>query len=107
MNLVKEITNQTISITEFNRGFAGRIFNDVKAKGAKVVLKNNTPECVLISPNDYLKLMDELEDVKDILLANQRLGDLKQDNIISQKDFEQTFSIDFENIDPLDESEFE
>ena len=51
--------------------------------------------------------MDELEDVKDILLANQRLGDLKQDNIISQKDFEQTFSIDFENIDPLDESEFE
>lgn len=39
MNLVKEITNQTISITEFNRGFAGRIFNDVKANGAKVVLK--------------------------------------------------------------------
>lgn len=35
--------------------------------------------------------MDELEDVKDILLANQRLGDLKQDNIISQKTLNKLF----------------
>lgn len=107
MNVVKEINNQTVSITEFNRGFAGRIFNDVKMHGSKVVLKNNAPECVLISPDDYTKLMEELEDARDYILANQRLSSSKQENLISQEAFEKTFSVDLDGVEPLNEDEFE
>lgn len=49
MNIRSAIEN-TISISQFNRGLAGKIFDEVKRYGAKVVMKNNSPECVLLSP---------------------------------------------------------
>ena len=56
-SVMSAITN-TVPITQFNRGLAGKIFEDVKQCGAKVVMKNNTAECVLISPDEYIRLMD-------------------------------------------------
>lgn len=50
---------RTVSISLFNRGFAGKIFEEVKKNGAKVVMKNNSPECVLLSPEEYIKLMED------------------------------------------------
>ena len=38
MNIIAAIQN-TISISQFNRGLAGKIFQDVKNSGAKVVMK--------------------------------------------------------------------
>ena len=54
MNIIAAIQN-TISISQFNRGLAGKIFQDVKNSGAKVVMKNNAPECVLLSPDEWLE----------------------------------------------------
>ena len=45
-SVVSAIRN-TVPITQFNRGLAGQIFEDVKAHGAKVVMKNNAAVCVL------------------------------------------------------------
>ena len=39
-SLVNAIKN-TVPITQFNRGYAGKIFEDVRQQGAKVVMKNN------------------------------------------------------------------
>ena len=50
MNIIAAIQN-TISISQFNRGLPGKIFQDVKNSGAKVAMKNNAPECVLLSPD--------------------------------------------------------
>ncbi len=41
-SVVSAIRN-TVSISLFNRGLAGKIFSDVKRTGAKVVMKNNLP----------------------------------------------------------------
>ena len=62
MNSLVNAIKNTVPITQFNRGLAGKIFEDVKKQGAKVVMKNNTPECVLMSPEEYLSLMEEVED---------------------------------------------
>ena len=43
-NVLSAVQN-TVSITLFNRGQAGRIFSEVKKLGARVVMKNNAPEC--------------------------------------------------------------
>ena len=48
-NLVPALRN-TIPISLFNKGMAGKIFKSVKENGSKVVMKNNVPECVLMSP---------------------------------------------------------
>ena len=55
-SVLSAITN-TIPITQFNRGLAGKIFDEVKRCGAKVVMKNNIAECVLLSPEEYVHLM--------------------------------------------------
>lgn len=105
MDLVKEISNKTVSISEFNKGFAGRIFDDVKANGSKVVLKNNTALCVLISPEDYSKLIEQLEDLKDLSLANERISSSKNENLFSRSDFEEKFSVNLDEVSPIDENE--
>lgn len=107
MDFVKEISNKTVSISEFNRGLAGRIFEDVKVNGSKVVLKNNTPECILISPEEYTKLIDELDDAKDLVIANARISSINTFNLISQEEFEKSFNINLDEISPLDQDEIE
>lgn len=102
MNFIKQISNRTVSISDFNRGLAGRIFDDVKSTGSKVVLKNNSPECVLLSPDEYSRLMDELEDARDLMLARSRIESTK-DETKSKEEFEARFKIDFDDIEPLSE----
>ncbi len=70
INMTNAIKN-TISISLFNRGLAGKIFEDVKITGAKVVMKNNVAECVLLSPDEYVRLMDEVNDARLLNLANE------------------------------------
>ena len=53
VNIASAIRN-TVPISLFNRGLAGKIFNEVKQSGAKVVMKNNAAECVLLSPEEYV-----------------------------------------------------
>ena len=45
-SVISAIKN-TVPISLFNRGQAGKIFEDVRKNGAKVVMKNNVAECVL------------------------------------------------------------
>ena len=45
MPSVVSAIRDTVPITQFNRGLAGQIFEDVKTHGAKVVMKNNSAEC--------------------------------------------------------------
>ena len=77
------ITN-TISISLFNRGLAGKVFEDVKRSGAKVVIKNNAPECVLLSPEEYVKLMDEVNDARLLALANERMANYDPSSVVSE-----------------------
>lgn len=49
---VMPIIKDTVSITHFNKGKAGKIFREVNETGAKAVMKNNVPECVLMSPKE-------------------------------------------------------
>ena len=64
-NVISAIRD-TVPITQFNRGLAGKILEDVKAHGAKVVMKNNTAECVLLSPEEYAALIDMVNDALQI-----------------------------------------
>lgn len=70
---VTSALRRTVPISLFNRGQAGKIFEEVKRNGSKVVMKNNAPECVLLSPEEYLRLMDEVNEAKLAALAAERL----------------------------------
>ena len=106
MNIIAAIQN-TISITQFNRGLAGKIFQEVKQSGAKVVMKNNIPECVLISPDEYVRLMDEVNDARLLALAVKRMENFNPNNTISEKQVMEEFGVSEEDLSDFDVVEFE
>ena len=97
----------TISISLFNRGLAGKIFEDVKQSGAKVVMKNNSAECVLLSPEEYVKIMDEVNDARLLSLANERMQNFNSENLISSEALYKELGITKEDLDVIGEVEFE
>ena len=97
----------TISISLFNRGLAGKIFEDVKQSGAKVVMKNNSAECVLLSPEEYVKIMDEVNDARLLSLANERMQNFDSENLISSEALYKELGITKEDLDAIGEVEFE
>lgn len=105
-SVVSAIQN-TIPISLFNRGMAGKIFSDVKEHGAKVVMKNNTAECVLLSPDEYIRLMDELNDAKLTTLAVERLANADPQKAIPEEKVWDRLGITREDLEKTGEVEFE
>ncbi|MFI3211967.1 MAG: type II toxin-antitoxin system Phd/YefM family antitoxin [Eubacteriales bacterium] len=106
INMTNAIKN-TISISLFNRGLAGKIFEEVKITGAKVVMKNNSAECVLLSPDEYLKLMDEVNDARLLNLAMQRMLNYDSNTAISGREVFHNLGISDTDLSSCDEVEFE
>ena len=86
MKSVMSALRDTVPINQFNRGLAGKIFEEVKKSGAKVVMKNNTAECVLLSPAEYAKLIDEICDARLQLLASDRMSRADLSKTVSQEE---------------------
>lgn len=107
MNSVMSAIKDTISISQFNRGLAGKIFDEVRKSGAKVVMKNNAAECVLLSPEEYTNLMDELNDAKLMLIANARLQNKDFSRAISENEVYRELGITEEDLDSAEEVDIE
>ena len=75
MDAIVRTMNHLVSVSDFNKGAAGAIFSSVKKTGEpKLVLRRNEPECILISPQQYTRLIVELEDLRDYKYAVERLA---------------------------------
>lgn len=105
-SVLSAITN-TIPITLFNRGLAGKIFEEVKQCGAKVVMKNNTAECVLLSPEEYVNLMDEVNDARLLAIASQRFSNYDPNRVISEEEMDRRLGITESDLKGYEEVEFE
>ncbi len=97
----------TVSISLFNKGLAGKIFAEVKHSGAKVVMKNNAAECVLLSPEEYVKLMDELNDARLLAIAAKRLESCEPSSWISSETVYKELGITDADLNSCGEVEIE
>jgi len=75
--LQSNVLDSLIPISRFNKGEANRIFDEVRSSGYKVVVKNNAPTCVLLTPELYKEMMSIIDDYYLLTLAEERL---KNDN---------------------------
>ena len=50
MALTTDLLQSLVSITQFNRGQASRIFDRLHSERQLIVLKNNQPSAVILSP---------------------------------------------------------
>lgn len=98
----------TVSISDLNKGKAGKIINDVKLHGAKIVVKNNHPECVMLSIKEYKKMVEELEDLRLTVIAAERLMNHKPgDKTYTLEEVEKMFGITQEDLDNAEDDEIE
>ena len=104
---VMSVITNTVPITQFNRGLAGKIFEDVKRCGAKVVMKNNTAECVLISPDEYVRLMDELNDARLLAIASERMAHFDPASLISEEEMNRRLGVSENDLTGFDEVDIE
>ena len=69
-----DILNSLVPITQFNRGQASRIFDRLHSENRLIVLKNNQPAAVILSPKEYERLSEIEEDYTLLLEAAERLS---------------------------------
>ncbi|WP_308559699.1 type II toxin-antitoxin system Phd/YefM family antitoxin [uncultured Pyramidobacter sp.] len=69
-----DVLNSLVPITQFNRGQASRIFDRLHTENRLIVLKNNQPAAVILSPAEFGRLSEIEEDYALLMEAAERLA---------------------------------
>ena len=91
-----------VPITRFNKGEANKIFDEVQSTGTKIVMKNNRPACVLVSPEQYESLIEMLSDYLLLAEADRRMAANSDAENISHEDMMRSLGITREELDAVD-----
>ena len=98
MGMMKSI----VPITRFNKGEANRIFDEVESSGTKIVMKNNRPACVLMSPGKYEALMEMLSDYVMQEEAEERMAHYNPQETVSHEELMASLGVMQDELDDLD-----
>ncbi len=99
---ISDVVNSLVPISRFNKGEASKIFDEVKETGFKIVLKNNLPACVLLTPEAYKNIMETLEDYRLLVEAEKRMEKAKPEDFISASEAMQKLGIKEADIEGAD-----
>ncbi len=114
-NTWMDFTDRLVSISDFSQGKAGKIFLDVIENNREyLVLKNNQPTAVIISPKEYRevlekaakldRLLESIENIRLLQIAESR----KNANTVSFESLVAEEGFSMEELEGLAESvEFE
>lgn len=91
-----------VPITRFNKGEANKIFDEVQSSGTKIVMKNNRPACVLVSPEQYEALVEMLSDYSLLMEAEQRMAANHDEENIGQEEMMRSLGITQDELDSID-----
>lgn len=99
---VNNVLNSIVPISRFNKGEAGKIFDEVKNGGFKIVVKNNIPTCVLITPEMYQELIEKVADYNLLTLAVKRMKNVKDNDFIASQEIMNEFEIEQNDLDDIE-----
>ena|SRR5690554_5327197 len=99
---MRDLMESIVPISRFNKGEAGKIFEEVAKSGTKIVVKNNKPTCVLLDPKKYTELMDMVEDFLLFAEAEERMKSSKPSDFVSHEDAMKELEIDPAELDDID-----
>ena len=92
------VMRSIVPITRFNRGEASKIFDEVESSGMKIVVKNNKPACVLLSPERYDEIMELLSDQLLLKEAEKRMADADDSELLTQDEMMVELSISEDDL---------
>lgn len=107
MSIAYETLNSLVSITQFNKGQASKIFDRLSSEKQLIVLKNNVPSAVIISPDEYIRLSEIAEDYFLLTEAQERLKNNKGKKNVSYEEVMQNYGLTEEDIENAEDLEIE
>jgi PHD/YefM family antitoxin component YafN of YafNO toxin-antitoxin module len=105
--MISDMLNAIVPISRFNKGEANKIFDEVNKSGYKIVVKNNKPTCVLITPERYKEMEEIIENYNLLIEAERRMKNVKDDDFISSDEVLLDLGITKEELKNIDEVEIE
>ena len=100
-----DILDSLVPITQFNRGQASRIFDRLHNNRQLVVLKNNQPAAIILSPEEYSRFTALEEDYTLLLKAIERIQ--RNSHSSSLKDVMNELGIKEKEFDSIGDVEIE
>lgn len=107
MSIAYETLNSLVSITQFNKGQASKIFDRLSSEKQLIVLKNNVPSAVIISPDEYIRLSEIAEDYFLLTEAQERLKNNIGKKNLSFEEVMQNYGLTEEDIENAEDLEIE
>ena len=104
---IKNALDSLIPISRFNRGEAGKIFEEVNEDGVKVVIKNNVPACVLLSVDRFRQIADTLDEYALFLEAERRMSSCDEAALLSHEEVLREFAMSEAELEAAPEVEIE
>lgn len=75
MAIAADLLQSLVPISQFNKGQAAKIFDRLHSERELIVLKNNQPSAIILSPEEYTRLTEIEEEYFLLLEANKRMED--------------------------------
>lgn len=109
MSLSYNALNRLVPISQFNKGKASQIFDRLASERELIVLKNNVPAAVILSPEEYQNLREKLIDLELYAEAMERLDRFEKsgEKALSFAEFMAEVGITEEDLENEEEPEFE
>ncbi len=98
-----DVLDRMIPVSTLNHGGASKVINELADDKPAVIVKNNKPAAVLLTPADYRRMAEALEDYSLYLSAQQR--DAESDGTTYSP--EEVFGKNYVPVDDGYEPEFE
>ena len=94
-----------ISVSELGRGKASKVIRNVESnKEQYIVVKNNKPQAIIMSIEEYSDLQNIKEEYELLKVAAQRVAETNEEEYKSMKDVAEDLGIDLDEIDDLEDN---
>ena len=104
MAIAADLLQSLVPISQFNKGQAAKIFDRLHSERELIVLKNNQPSAIILSPEEYTRLTEIEENYFLLLEANKRMEDkgnhktLAFDSVMSNLGISEDELLDTEDV---------
>ena len=105
MAIAADLLQSLVPISQFNKGQAAKIFDRLQSERELIVLKNNQPSAIILSPEEYTRLTEIEEDYFLLLEANKRMEEngsnktISFDSVMSNLGISEEELVDTEAVD--------
>jgi prevent-host-death family protein len=94
-----------ISVSDLGRGKASKVIQSVESsKEQFIVVKNNKPQAIIMSVDEYNELLEYKEELELLLLATKRLKENEESEYSTFEEVMKEFDITEEELDALEDS---